>query len=155
MSGSNLFVANLGSGTIGEYSLSNGTYNPSLISGLNGPYGIAVSGSNLFVVSYSDGTIGEYTTSGAVVNPTPLIGLEPFGPTGIAVSGSTLLVADDATGTVAEYDTSGNLINDSLISGLVTPTGIAIESTVPIPGAILLFAPGIAGVLAMRRRFSR
>ena len=51
MSGSNLFVANYGSGTIGEYTTSGATVNAALVSGLNEPFGIAVSGSNLFVAN--------------------------------------------------------------------------------------------------------
>ena len=51
VSGSNLFVANTGNGTIGEYTTSGGVVNASLVSGLNDPVGIAVSGSNLFVVN--------------------------------------------------------------------------------------------------------
>jgi hypothetical protein len=40
--GSDLFVANLGSGTIGEYTTSGATENASLISGLDGPFGIVM-----------------------------------------------------------------------------------------------------------------
>ena len=40
-------------GTIGEYTTSGATVNASLVSGLNYPYGIAVSGSNLFVTNYN------------------------------------------------------------------------------------------------------
>ena len=50
--------------------------NASLVSGLNDPFGIAVSGSNLFVANYERGTIGEYTTSGAVVNASAGLGVE-------------------------------------------------------------------------------
>ena len=42
MSGSNLFVANSGAGTIGEYTTSGATVNASLISGLDTPLFIAV-----------------------------------------------------------------------------------------------------------------
>jgi hypothetical protein len=38
-----LFVANYGNGTVGEYTISGATVNTSLISGLNGPLGIAIS----------------------------------------------------------------------------------------------------------------
>ena len=64
VSGTNLFVANYGSGIIGEYTTSGATINAALISGLDYPYGIAVSGSNLFVTSKVHGAIGEYTTRG-------------------------------------------------------------------------------------------
>jgi len=40
--GSNLFVTNAFSGTIGEYTMSGATVNAALVSGLNGPSGIAI-----------------------------------------------------------------------------------------------------------------
>ena len=42
VSGSNLFVADEGNGTIGEYTTSGATVNASLITGLSNPWGIAV-----------------------------------------------------------------------------------------------------------------
>jgi glutamate synthase domain-containing protein 3 len=83
ISGSDLFVANLTSNTVGEYTTSGAVVNASLISGLSGPFGIAISGSNLFVVNYDTGTVGEYTTSGAVVNASLISDLSD--PTGIAI----------------------------------------------------------------------
>ena len=44
---SHIYVANYGSGTIGEYNLDGSTVNASLISGLNEPTAIAVSGGSL------------------------------------------------------------------------------------------------------------
>src|ERR1700736_642626 len=82
VSGGNLFVASLNSGTIGEYTTSGATVNAALISGLSGPQGIAVSGGNLFVANFNNFTIGEYTTSGATVNAALISGLS--GPGGIA-----------------------------------------------------------------------
>src|SRR6516164_2377267 len=64
-----IFVTNVFTGTIGEYTTDGATVNPALISGLNHPRGIAVSGSDLFVANEVAGTIGEYTTDGATVNP--------------------------------------------------------------------------------------
>src|SRR5947207_360820 len=95
-----IFVANSGSATIGEYDNNNGgTVNASLVSGLNGPSGIAVSGSYLYVANYNSGTIGVYNaTSGATVNASLVSGLSS--PTGIAVSGPSLYVANSGTGTI-------------------------------------------------------
>ena len=60
VSGSDLFVTEAGSGTVGEYTTSGATVNASLISGLGiGPTGIAVSGSDLFVTDYASDTVGE------------------------------------------------------------------------------------------------
>jgi DNA-binding beta-propeller fold protein YncE len=85
MSGGNLFVANFGTGTIGEYNTTTGaTINASLVSGLNTPLGIAVSGGNLFVANLSTNTIGEYNaTTGATINASLVSGLS--GPQGIDV----------------------------------------------------------------------
>ena len=95
-----IFVANYGSSTIGQYTDSGATVNASLITGLggigtpfNGPSGIAVSrdGVNLFVANFDMGTVGQYTTAGATVNATLIAGLN--GPSDIAVSGTSLFVA--------------------------------------------------------------
>ena len=83
VSGSNLFVVNTATGTIGKYTTSGETVNASLISGLSSPWGIAVSGSNLFVANYGGG-IGEYTTLGETVNASLVSGLNL--PVGIAVT---------------------------------------------------------------------
>jgi len=91
-----IFVTNYGGTTIGEYTTSGATVNASLVSGLDEPYGIAVSGSDLFVTT-ENGTIGEYTTLGATVNAALASGLH-F-PQGIAVVvpepaiGALLLIA--------------------------------------------------------------
>ncbi len=128
--GQDIFVVNGGNGTsngtIGEYTLSGGTVNVSLVSGLSNPVGIAASGSNLFVTNYGNGTIGEYTMSGATVNATLVFGLnDPFG---LVVSGSNLFVAN-GNGTIGEYTTSGAVVNASLFSGLGTLEGLAVSGS--------------------------
>jgi len=75
VSGSDLFVVNEASGTIGAYTTAGAPVNPALISGLSIPMNIAVSGSDLFVVNNGNGTIGAYTTSGATLNPALISGL--------------------------------------------------------------------------------
>jgi glucose/arabinose dehydrogenase len=134
-------------GTIGEYTTSGATVNASLISGLNQPFGIAVSGSNLFVTNSAGGTIGEYTTSGATVNASLIAGLNH--PFGIAISGSELfVVTENGNGTIVEYTTSGATVNASLISGLgVNVENIAIVSTVPEPDTLVLFGLGLSGLV--------
>ncbi len=118
--GSDLFVANQNSGTIGEYTTDGATVNASLVSGLNRPNGIAVSGSDLFVTAnYNGGTIGEYNaTTGAVVNAALVSGLNY--PADISVSGPVLFVAN--TGTIGEYTIDGATVNASLVSGLDYPS---------------------------------
>jgi hypothetical protein len=57
--------------------------NPTLVSGLDRPSGLAVSGGYLFISDYNAGTIGEYTLSGETVDATLISGLDH--PTSIAV----------------------------------------------------------------------
>jgi hypothetical protein len=126
-------VINPSTDGVGEYTTSGVTINASLISGLNGPVGIAVSGSDIFVTTHPAntkhaGTVGEYTTSGATVNASLISGLNA--PYGIAVSGSDVFVLNASSpGTVGEYTTSGATVNASLISGLNGPAAIAVSGS--------------------------
>src|SRR5437773_1246306 len=90
-----IFETNFLSGTIGEYTTSGTTVNPSLVSGLGYPVGIATFGGNLFVTNFGSagtGTIGVYTTSGATVNASLVSGLNE--PAGIATFGGLLYVTN-------------------------------------------------------------
>ncbi len=75
VSGDDVFVANSGNGTIGEYTTSGAVINASLITGLAGAESVAVSGGNLVCHSDKHRNDLEYTTSGALVNPTVITGL--------------------------------------------------------------------------------
>jgi hypothetical protein len=135
--GSNLFVTNLSTGTIGEYTTSGATVNAALISGLNVPIGIAVSGSKLFVTNFGTGTVGEYTVNpngtATTVNATLITTPRPIG---IALSGPNLFVVNTdprrttGTGTISAYtlqpDGTAKLANAALISGLNVPDEIAL-----------------------------
>ena len=104
MSGSDLFVTDYSTGTIGQYDATTGAaVHVSLVSGLDLPGTIAISGSNLFVYDRTNGgRIGEYTTSGATVNADLISGLNS-GPDGVAVSGSDLYVTNFNAGTIGKY----------------------------------------------------
>jgi PEP-CTERM motif len=116
--GNELYVANDGTGYIGEYTTSGTTLFPHVIAhGLNNPWSIAVSGSDMFIANNTSGTIGEYTTSGATVNASLVSGLDD--PTGMVLSGGNLFVVSGNSswgGTVGEYTTSGATINASLLT---------------------------------------
>ncbi len=100
--------------------------NASLVTGLSGPIGIAVSGNDLFVTNGNNGTIGEYdANTGATINASLITGLS--GPIGIAISGSDLFVTNANNGTIGEYTTSGATINASLITTVHEPWGIAVS----------------------------
>ena len=134
ISGSDLFVANATTATVGEYTTSGTTVNASLITDPVEPMSIAVSGSDLFVGYTYGGTYGgvaEYTTSGAE-GSFPL--LPGVAASGIAVSGSDLFVTNsDLPNTVGEYTTSGATLNASLITGLNGPSGIVVIANSPTP----------------------
>lgn len=149
--GSDLFVVNDYSGTVGEYTTSGAVVNASLISGLIIPSNLALSGSNLFVSSLNSATIGEYTTSGAVVNASLISGLPGSGE-GLFVFGSDLFVSTYTTGIISEYTTSGELVNASLVSGLSNPADIIVT---PEPASAALIAAAGLGLLLRRSRRSR
>ena len=142
-----IIVANYTNSTVGEYTTAGATVNASLVSGLNGPYGIAVSGGNIFVANFNNATIGEYTIAGATVNASLVSGLN--GPIGIAVSGGNIFVANLNNNTIGEYTTAGATVNASLVSGLNGPEGIAV---VPEPSTWALLALGAAGIIPLIRR---
>ena len=123
ISGTNLFVANYGAETIGEYSTSGATNNASLIKGLSGSEGIAISGTNLFVAN-AGGNIGEYTTSGTTNNAKLITGL--INADGIAISGTNLFVAELGRNRIGEYTLSGAIVNTNLIA-VPEPNGLAIS----------------------------
>ena len=135
MAHAQIFVVDDGGGnqptplaSIGEYNFDGTTINASLLtglSGLHGPYVMAVSGGNIFVENSLNGTIGEYTTSGATVNASLISGFNNIW--GITASGGDLFVANYDPGKVGEYTTSGTPVNASLITGLNSPYNIAVS----------------------------
>ena len=50
-----IFVTNFNNNTIAEYTTSGALVNPALISGLNGPFPLALSEGNLFVANFNNG----------------------------------------------------------------------------------------------------
>jgi hypothetical protein len=110
VSGGYLYVAQE-NGTIRKYTTSGTLVNASLITGLYGPWGIAISGNDLFVANGGgeSSTIGEYTTSGATLNASLVSGLD--NPTGLATDGNYLYVTCWSSGNVGIYTTSGTAIN--------------------------------------------
>ena len=115
---------------VGEYNLSTGAFNPSLITGLSFPYALAVSGNYLFVANAGTGTVGEYNLTTGVYNPNFITGLN-F-PVGLAVSGNDLFVGNYDIGTVGEYNLTTGVYNPNFITGLGAigsgnPKGLAVS----------------------------
>jgi hypothetical protein len=138
IAGNTLFVASLGTtfgaGMVGAYDTKGGTLNATLIPGLNGPSGLVATGGVLYVSS--NGAVLKYdvnaTATTATLDPTftTITGLD--GPTGVVLTsnGNGLFVSSAFGGTIGEYNakTGGTAINPSFISGLTTPTGLAVKS---------------------------
>ena len=89
-----IYVTNNASGTIGEYDAVTGApINAALVSGLRGPFGIAVSGGHIYVtLNTGGGPVAEYdATTGAVINAS-LVSQPGSGALALAVSGNNLYV---------------------------------------------------------------
>ena len=89
-----IYVSDNTNGTVGEYNLDGTAINPSLISGLTQPAGLALSGKHLYVIVHGDGTNGTVqvynATTGAVINPSLVTA--PQLPEILALSGNNLYV---------------------------------------------------------------
>jgi hypothetical protein len=152
-SGNNLFVCNYSSGTVGQYNATSGaSINNNFISGLWAPSDLAIYDNTLFV-SVENNVAAYNITTGSLISSSFVSG--NLGPaSGLAVSGNSLFVASQSLNTIGEYDAvSGATVNSSLVTGLSSPTGIAISS-VPEPSAVSLLAIGLSGLAMMRRRRS-
>jgi hypothetical protein len=123
-----IYVCNEGSGNVGKYDTNGASVNPSLISGLLEPEGVAVSGADLYISSFgnNNGVIGKYSLWGDVVNPSLVTGL--FQPVAVAVSGTDLFVSNAGTTQVGKYTTSGGTINPAFIS-VQDPAGLAVSGS--------------------------
>ena len=123
--GTNLYVNYISLGTIGKYTISGSIVNPSLISGLNTPLGMAISGTNLFVADVN--RIGKYSTTGAIINSNLITNLS--NPVGLLVINTNLFVTFNSTGKIGKYTLDGVEIDASLISNLDSPVGLATDGT--------------------------
>ena len=111
-----LLISNHANDTINEYNfdgtpVGSGTFTSS---GLDAPYGIAISESNVFVANSLSNTISEYTLSGDLINAS-LVSSGLSYPQFIAISGDDLFVVDNQHNRVGEYTTSGALVNACLL----------------------------------------
>ena len=127
--GGNLYVANYGnggsgSGFVSEYSPLGVPIGNPLITGLNGPFGIASDGTNLYVSNFLGNTIGKYSAAGSLLNTFSVPNNQ--GPTGMAFSGGNIYVAEYVPGTIDEYSTNGALLQTGLVTGLDGPDALAI-----------------------------
>jgi len=153
------YVTNF-AGSVSKFDINTGeeilNLGETFLTGLDSPWGIAVSGSDLYVTNYNNGTIGKYTTSGGTTNSTLISGLTH--PWGVAVGGDDLYVSnygDDSDpdniilGSVGKYTVAGGTLNAALVSTLSGATGIA---AIPEPAAWMLLGPSLAGLILLRSR---
>jgi len=148
----NIYMANLGDGTVSKYS-SNGTLlNASLISGLNGPFGLALDDQgNIFVSNFSGTTVGRYdATTGEFYN---FFISSLVTPTGLAYRDGLLYVAQYNSGIVGTYNaTTGAPVNiENWITGAVGVTGIVVTA-VPEPSTVVMLILGGSFLLFVARR---
>jgi DNA-binding beta-propeller fold protein YncE len=119
-SGSDLYVADGETNTIGKFTTAGVTVNAALITGLNDPRGIALSGNgtNLFVVNFDDGSVGQYdAVTGTAVNAALITGLTNAYSIIVAASDIPGDFDDDSDVDVNDYLTlSTHLFTD--VSGL-------------------------------------
>lgn len=155
--GTDLYIVNYGSGTIGEYNADTGAaINTALVSGLSSPEGLAVSGSDLFVANFNAGAVGEYSAvTGTAISASLISG--QLGPYDAAVSGSDLFFTNVGSNTIGEYNLSSG-VDSSFISGLDQPAFLTVAnsgSAVPEPASLSLLAAGALGLATLRRRARR
>jgi len=148
VSGSNLYVGNdaddgADKGFVAQFTLNSAgtavsSSNPSFLSGLNGPGGLAISGSNLYVSNTDGNTVAVYTlnSTGTVATPSnlSLITTGLNGPEGLVVSGSNLYVVNYNSGTIGVYtlNSAGTAViasNSTLVTGLNFPLEIALSGS--------------------------
>ena len=93
VSGGYIYFVN-GIGTVEQFTSSGSLVNDSLISGVNGLLGLAVSGNNIYVTrgggnGNNNGVVAQYTTSGVLINASLYSGLEI---PGVSVNNGNLYV---------------------------------------------------------------
>jgi hypothetical protein len=147
VSGTDLYVTR-DSGIVGKYTTSGSVQNASFITGLEGPFGIAVNSTHVYVTDQTAGAVVKYTTAGVKISASLIAGLS--NPSGIALSGNSLYLTDASFGTVGQYGLDGSVINAALITDLNGPTGIIV---IPEPSAGAL--AGIIGFGWLLRRTPR
>ena len=124
ISGTDLYVNNVGTNHVGKYTTSGATVNASFITA--SASAVAVSGPEVYVALSGDPyRIATYSTAtGEVVNNS-LISSGVTQVNDIAISGSDLYVTVSA-GAVRKYTTSGATVNASLITTLSNPYGLGV-----------------------------
>jgi hypothetical protein len=150
LSGTNLFVGDA-TGRVGRYTTSGATVDASLIPHLvtDTLFDIAASGSSLFVshTIMENTVVSKYNLDGTVINPV----LIPRQIDHLAISGTDLFTIPTESHAVSKYTTSGMVVAEPLITGLIGPSGIAVDGPATVPETLssLWFGLTIAGLLGL------
>ena len=96
--GTNIWVANTGSGNVTELSASTGAVVGTYFIG-SAPYGVAFDGTNIWVTSYFNSNVTKLLASSGAVVGTYTVGTNPFG---VAFDGSNIWVTNDGSNTVTK-----------------------------------------------------
>jgi sugar lactone lactonase YvrE len=96
-----------------------------LVSGLNGPDGVAVDGlGNVYIANTNGNEVREWSAS--TQEATTLVGL--YGPDGVAVDGSgNVYIADGTNDAITEWSAATKQVTTLVSSGLTFPTGVAVD----------------------------
>jgi hypothetical protein len=157
VSGSSLYVGEIGGSNISQWNAATGqVINSSFITGF-APFGLASSGTRLFASNLNASTVGVFDlATGSVIDASFITGLPS--PKGLAVSGSTLYVASCDTGSyIGTYNaTTGAAINSQYMIINAAPNGLFI-APVPEPSTCVMALAGLAcgGYSLFRRRRAR
>ena len=123
-----LYWANFGAfpntGTIQEAN-PDGTGVTTIVSGQNGPYGVAVGASHIYWADRNSGTIMQANLDGTGV--TTLVAGQSF-PNGMAVSASHLYWSDAIDGTIMQANLDGTGVT-TLVAGQNAPQGVAVDGS--------------------------
>lgn len=158
ISGNTLYVANVQAFEVSEFNLTTGVLIGNISTG-GKPAALAISGNALYVtlIGFPNQTNQleaiDLTTGLPLAGFTTITGLNPAGD---AVLGNDLYVTNNNT--VEEFNAAtGALINSNLVSGLNTPSGLAVEA-VPEASTWVIGVLAAALLLAQivrARRFSQ
>jgi YVTN family beta-propeller protein len=138
--GTSIYVADQANGRIRKVNIGTGAVTL-LVSGLQGPSGVAVDGAgNVYVAETSNHVVKRFNSSGALTltvgttnigSTNSTLALSSFNaPQGVAVNsaGTFIYVADSGNNLIRRIDVSGDAVTSIVTTGLNNPWAIAINS---------------------------
>lgn len=121
--GGSIYWADYSTDTIGRADLSGANVNQSFITGVNGPFSLALDSSHLYWGTTS-GPIGRSNLDGSSVNDSFITGAYAYG---VAVSPSTIYWGDQGSNEIGYAALDGSNVNQSWLSAF-DPRQIAVDS---------------------------